>query len=122
MMRIRVFHIVDTLLGMGGMEKGVVNLIRRLDPDRYEHVVCVLRRLGTLADLIPPDHARVVCLGETGSGMRFQTGILARQIKAAKPHIVHSRNWGTIEGVFASRCVGCLATVYSEHGMELSSP
>jgi sugar transferase (PEP-CTERM/EpsH1 system associated) len=121
-MAIRILHIIDTLLGMGGMEKGVVNLISRMDPDRFEHVVCVLRSLGSLADSIPTDRARVVCLGETGSGMRFQALTLARQIEAVKPDIVHSRNWGTIEAVFAGRCVGFCAVVHSEHGMESCSP
>lgn len=121
-MPIRILHIVDTMLGMGGMEKGVVNLIRRMDPDRFEHVVCVLRSLGSLADSIPSDRGRVVCLGETGSGMRFQALILARQIEAAKPDIVHSRNWGTIEAVFAGRFVGSCAVVHSEHGMESCAP
>jgi sugar transferase (PEP-CTERM/EpsH1 system associated) len=117
-MAIRILHIVDTMLGMGGMEKGVVNLIRRMDPGRFEHVVCVLRSLGTLADSIPADRGRVLCLGETGSGMRFQALTLARQIEAVKPDIVHSRNWGTIESVFAGRWFGSCAVVHSEHGME----
>src|SRR4051812_4135789 len=113
-MAIRILHVIDTLLGMGGMEKGVVNLIRRMEPDRFEHVVCVLRSLGALTDSIP-DRAKVVCLGETGSGMRFQALTLARQIEAVKPDIVHSRNWGTIEAVFAGRWLGSCAAIHSEH-------
>jgi sugar transferase (PEP-CTERM/EpsH1 system associated) len=102
---------------MGGMEKGVINLINRMDPDRFEHVVCVLRSLGDLVKSIP-DRAEVICLGETGSGMRFQAITLARQIEAVQPNIVHSRNWGTIESVFAGRWIGSCAVIHSEHGME----
>jgi glycosyltransferase involved in cell wall biosynthesis len=104
------------------MEKGVVNLIQRLDPSRLEHVVCVLRSLGSLAESIPPDRGKVVCLGETGSGMRFQALTLARQIMAVNPDIVHSRNWGTIETVLAGRWVGSCAMIHSEHGMESYAP
>ena len=35
--RIRILHVIDTMLGMGGMEKNVVSLIRRMDPERFEH-------------------------------------------------------------------------------------
>lgn len=120
-MRLRIMHIVDTLLGMGGMEKGVINLINRMDPNRFEHVVCVLRSLGTLADQIPPDRGRVFCLGENGSGMRLQAFTLAAQIRSVQPDIVHCRNWGTIEAVLAGRCIGVPGIIYSEHGMESSA-
>ena len=30
-------------LGRGGLENGLVNLIERLDPARFEHVVCAIR-------------------------------------------------------------------------------
>lgn len=118
LMAIRILHVIDTMLGMGGMEKGVVNLIRRMDPERFEHIVCVLRSLGSLAECIPSDRSQVVCLGETGAGLRFQAFTLARQIEAVKPDIVHSRNWGTIEAVFAGRYLGSCALIHSEHGME----
>lgn len=121
-MRIRILHIIDTLLGMGGLEKGVVNLINRMDPSRFDHVVCVLRSLGTLADSIPADRGRVICLGDNGSGRRFQAPAIGAQIQALRPDIVHSRNWGTIESVFAARCVGCPAVIHSEHGIESKSP
>jgi sugar transferase (PEP-CTERM/EpsH1 system associated) len=120
-MRIRIMHIIDTLLGMGGMEKGVINLVNRMDPGRFEHVICVLRSLGTLANQIRPERASVVCVGENGSGRRFQAGTLATHIRKVQPDVVHCRNWGTIEAVFAGRCVGIPGVVYSEHGMESSA-
>ena len=73
-MTIRILHVVDTLLGMGGMEKVVVNLIQRMDPARFEHVLCVVRSLGILADYVPRDRARVVCLGRNASRFSFQAG------------------------------------------------
>ena len=117
-MAIRILHVVDTLLGMGGMEKVVVNLIQRMDPARFEHVLCVVRSLGILADYVPRDRARVVCLGRNASRFSFQAGALARQIAEVKPDIVHSRNWGAIETVLAGRWVGGCTLVHSEHGMD----
>jgi hypothetical protein len=37
-MAIRILQVVDSL-GKGGLENGLVNLIQRLNPGSYEHVV-----------------------------------------------------------------------------------
>src|SRR5260370_38106971 len=36
-----------------------------------------------------------------------------------RPHIVHSRNWGAIEAVFAARLAAVPVVIHSEHGYEL---
>jgi sugar transferase (PEP-CTERM/EpsH1 system associated) len=40
-------------------------------------------------------------------------------MKRFRPHIVHSRNWGAIEAVFAARIAGVPVAIHSEHGYEL---
>jgi hypothetical protein len=57
-MPIRIMHVVDSL-GKGGLENGLVNLIERLDPKRFEHIVFALRSLGANADRLPRDRVRV---------------------------------------------------------------
>jgi sugar transferase (PEP-CTERM/EpsH1 system associated) len=95
-----------------------VSLIERLDPDRFEHVVCALRILGANADRLPRDRVRVMCLGKKDTDSPVQAPALARAIREVKPDIVHSRNWGAVEGVFAGKWVGSCALVHSEHGLE----
>ncbi len=51
-MPIRIMHVVDHL-GKGGLENGLVNLINGLDPDRFEHVVYAMRRLGRMPIVFP---------------------------------------------------------------------
>jgi sugar transferase (PEP-CTERM/EpsH1 system associated) len=114
---IRIMHVVDSL-GKGGLENGLVNLIERLDPNRFEHVVFALRRLGANADRLPADRVRVICLGKKASDGRFQVAALARSIREIGPDIVHSRNWAAIEAVIAARWVRSCAVVHSEHGLE----
>jgi sugar transferase (PEP-CTERM/EpsH1 system associated) len=116
-MPIRIMHIVDSL-GKGGLENGLVNLIQRLDPSRFEHTVCAIRKLGANAERLPADCVRVTCLGKKATNSRLQVPALARGIREFKPHIVHSRNWGAVEGVVAGRWVGSCAVVHSEHGLE----
>ena len=51
-MPIRILHVLDTL-ETGGLENGVVRLIQRMNQERFEHIVCVIRRLGPLVDRLP---------------------------------------------------------------------
>lgn len=117
-MAIRILHVVDTMLGMGGMEKGVVNLIRHMDPSRFEHVVCVIRSLGVLSDSIPQDRVKLLCLGHTASGFTFLAPRFARIIRECKPDVVHSRNRGAFEAILAGYWAGSCSLVHSEHGVE----
>jgi len=113
---IRIMHVVDGL-GKGGMENGLVNLIERLDPERFEHVVYAIRRLGSNADRIPKDRVRVMNLGKKDTDFSLHAASLIRAIREVKPNIVHSRNWGAVEGILAGWCNRNCALVHSEHGL-----
>jgi sugar transferase (PEP-CTERM/EpsH1 system associated) len=117
-MPIRIMHVVDSL-GKGGLENGLVNLIRRLDPAQFEHIVYTMRGLGPNVDCLPMDRVQVTSLGKKDSDSRFQTAALARAMRHFRPDIVHSRNWAAIEAVIAGRWVGSSALVHSEHGLEV---
>ncbi len=114
--RVRVMHVLDNL-GKGGLENGLANLIERLDPDRYEHVVCAIRRLGPNVERVEAAGARVMCLGKS-AGSRSQIGMLARAIGEIKPDLVHSRNWSAIEAVIAGRLGRRIGLIHGEHGLE----
>ena len=113
---IRILHVVDSL-GKGGLENGLVNLVEYSAPDRFEHTVCAIRRLGPNAERLEAAGARVICLNEDGRS-RFQFRKLAQTIRAEKPDVVHSRNWAAIETVPAGRWVHAHGLVHSEHGLE----
>jgi sugar transferase (PEP-CTERM/EpsH1 system associated) len=119
-MPIRIMHVVDSL-GRGGLENGLVNLIGRLDPAQFEHIVYTMRGLGPNADRLPMDRVQVISLGKKDSGSRFQSGALAGAMRHFRPDVVHSRNWAAIEAVIAGRWVGSCALVHSEHGLEVDA-
>src|ERR1039458_3183888 len=110
-------HVVDSL-GKGGLENGLVNLLSRLDPCQFEHVVCTIRGLGPNAERLPKDRVKLISLGKKDAGSQFQTAALTRAIRQFRPDIVHSRNWAAIEEVIAGRWVGSCSLVHSEHGLE----
>jgi sugar transferase (PEP-CTERM/EpsH1 system associated) len=116
-MPIRIMHVVNNL-GKGGLENGLVNLVERLDPRKFEHIVCTVRGLGPNADRLPLDRVRLLPLASADSNSRFQTPALVRAIRSLRPHIVHSRNWAAIEAVVAARVARACAVVHSEHGFE----
>jgi sugar transferase (PEP-CTERM/EpsH1 system associated) len=114
---IRIMHVVDNM-GKGGLENGLINLIERLDPDLFEHIVFALRPVGANADRLPKDRVRLICLDQKDAGQRFQIAALARGVREAKPDIVHSRNWATIEAVVAGKWARVKALVHGEHGLD----
>ena len=116
-MAIRIMHVVDSMV-VGGLQNGLVNVIDRLDADRFEHVVCAVRHLGAMAKRLPSDRVRTLCLDAENSKVRVQVGSLAQCISKFKPDIVHSRNWGAIEAVIAGRWSRQCAVIHSEHGLE----
>lgn len=115
---IRILHVLDNL-GRGGLQNGLVNLIDRLDPRRFEHIVCSTRYLASeQSHQFPADRARVVCVSGKDKASRFQAPELARIIRESQPDIVHSRNWGGVEAILAGRWTGSAALVHSEHGLD----
>jgi len=113
-------HVVDSMV-VGGLQNGLVNIINHLNADQFEHAVCAVRHLGPMADRLPADRVRTVCLEKPAGLIPSHARALARLIAEFKPHIVHSRNWGAIEAVIAGRWVGGCAVIHSEHGIEIAA-
>jgi sugar transferase (PEP-CTERM/EpsH1 system associated) len=113
---VRILHVMDSLAN-GGLENGVLNLITHLDTEQFEHSICTVRALGVNAERLPADRVRLLHLGKR-EGAHFQCAEIRRVIRDSRPDVVHSRNWGTIEAVFAARLAGSCAVVHSEHGFE----
>jgi sugar transferase (PEP-CTERM/EpsH1 system associated) len=105
-------------MGRAGMQNGLANLIARLSPDRYEHIICCTRHLDPAKALPLPPVVRVLCIADERGQARFQTAALIRLIRETRPDIVHSRNWGGVEAVLAGRLAGAPAVVHSEHGLD----
>jgi sugar transferase (PEP-CTERM/EpsH1 system associated) len=115
----RIVHVVHAF-GTGGMEKGVATLIRNASPG-FEHAVLCLTRSGASERLLP-EGTPVVQLGKRpGHSLLFLLR-LARALKSLRPAIVHTRNWGGMDGVIAARIAGIRQVVHGEHGWTLDDP
>jgi sugar transferase (PEP-CTERM/EpsH1 system associated) len=115
---LRVLHVV-TRLGMGGTEYGILKVIGGLPAESFEHCFCTTR--GFDAALVRDLHleGKIFVAGELQDKFEFLVLPLMRIMKAYKPDIVHSRNWGAIEAILAARLAGVPVAIHSEHGYEV---
>jgi len=118
-MAIRILHVVEAIGVGGGVENGIAHLIERMDPNRFEHILCGVFRLGPQVERYPADRVQIVCLAQKERTLATQAGPLAEMIRKLRPEIVHSRNWGAMEAVVAGRWVGGTSVIHSEHGVEM---
>jgi sugar transferase (PEP-CTERM/EpsH1 system associated) len=108
-------HVIGTL-GHGGLEQGVLKIVTGLDPARFEQTICTIWSLDYM--LARPD-VRVIPLNRSAKNPGFITRDLLSLFARERPHVVHSRNWTSIEAVLAARLAGVPAVVHSEHGRDI---
>ena len=114
---LRVLHVVNRL-DLGGTESGIMKVIAGLRNQGFTHAVCTTRGHS---EAFAKQHVFSGPLFDAAgaSKARFLVPRFARIMRQYRPHIVHSRNWGAIEAVFAARLVGVPVVIHSEHGYEL---
>jgi len=118
--RLRVLHFFS-YLGLGGTELTALRVLTNLGKDRFENRLCGMRGFDPKVLALRYPDADVVSLPASKEGFRFQTLSIMRLIKSYRPHIVHSRNWGTIEAVLAARVAHVPIVIHSEHGYEMDT-
>ena len=116
--RLKVLHVINRL-DTGGTEYGVLKLMEGLDRDLFEHRVCTLRGFDPQVARRRNLEDKVFVAGRSDSRLQFPVFRLARIMRAYRPHIVHSRNWGAIEAIPAARLAGVPVAIHSEHGYEV---
>jgi sugar transferase (PEP-CTERM/EpsH1 system associated) len=115
MRRARIMHVLHRM-GAGGTELALRRVVAGLDPERFEHIIC------TVAP-IPEEEftgdVRLVSLQRTGTKTGSLVTDLSRLFRSERPDIVHSRNWGAIEGVLAGKLARVPRVIHSEHGRDI---
>lgn len=115
---LRVLHIVNRL-EPGGTELVVLRLIRGLNESTFEQRLGSLRGVDPLLQDVPLPGGQLLTAGADHTAFQFSVFRLARIMRIYRPHVVHSRNWGTIEAIPAARLAGVPVAIHSEHGYEL---
>jgi sugar transferase (PEP-CTERM/EpsH1 system associated) len=114
-----IAHVVHSL-GVGGLENGVVNLVNGSPAALRHAIVCMTGDRGFQARL--RSGVEVVTVGKRPGHDVGAFARLVRWLRRARPEIVHSRNWGTIDAVLAARLARIPVVLHGEHGREISDP
>lgn len=115
-MPIRVLHVLLSL-EPGGLENGVVNVINRLDRDRFVSSVCCLKHAGEFARRIEDPRVAIHELHWRGGNDPRLALRLAGLLRRTRPDIVHTRNAEPFFYGFAgAKLARAKALVHSEHG------
>lgn len=119
-MKLKILHVLHSLR-IGGLENGVINLVNNMDPCRFDHAICCIDASGPMEErLSHPIEMR--SLGK-GNGKDYLLPFrLTKVIREIGPDIVHTRNWGSIDGVIAARLAGVRYIIHGEHGREAADP
>jgi len=86
MERIKVFYIINSLT-LGGAERQMAELVRRLPRERFQPVLCSLGGENAYAHLLPGDQPRYVV---RGGGRLEVLRRVGRWLAAERPHVIHS--------------------------------
>lgn len=116
--QLRVLHVVNRL-DLGGAESGILKVIVGLGSEEFTHAVCTARGHSIQFSQERSFSGQLFDAAGPGSEFQFLMHRFVRIIRQYRPHIVHSRNWGAIEAVFAARLAAVPVVIHSEHGYEL---
>lgn len=112
--KLRVLHVVDTL-EVSGSQATLLYLIERTRPE-LSYSVCCVRHAGATASRFADLGVPLTALGK-GPGREWQLWLpITRLCRRIRPDIVHTHNWGAVDGILGARLAGVPALVHTEHG------
>ena len=118
---ITCMHLVYSF-DVGGLENVIVQLINRLPPDRYRHVLVSLTTLGAFADRITAPSVDKIALHK-GPGHAIPLyPQLFRLFRQHRPAVLHTCNLAALEVVPVAWAAGVPRRVHAEHGWDASDP
>lgn len=108
--------LITANLGIGGLERVVVNLAQSINKDRYNVSVCCLKFKGPFADELEASGIKVYLIPQTSGPDYFAFLKLIKIIKLVKPHIVHTHNLNaSIDGIVASVFAKVPVKIHTDH-------
>lgn len=115
-----VIHVVYSF-DVGGLENGIVNLINRMPPERFRHMIVALTRcVPGFCERIQRSDVTFVSLEKgAGHGIRMYPQ-LYRLFREHRPAIVHTRNLAALEMVVPAWAAGVPVRIHGEHGWDAS--
>jgi glycosyltransferase involved in cell wall biosynthesis len=120
MARLRVLHVIQNL-NYGGMERLFADLVRLLDPERFESHVMYVNYLGRFGEGLER-YAAIHQAVPLPRWSMLHPGPLVRQIAAIKPDVMHTHSGVWYKFSLAARQAGVPRLVHTEHGRKFPDP
>lgn len=114
-----VVHLVQQL-DVGGMENGLINLIRHMPADRYRHAIVCLKDYTAYHAHIKSRGVEIVSLNKREGKDWGHYLRMFRILREMKPDLIHTRNLHGIEGQLVAALAGVKLRVHGEHGRDMS--
>jgi hypothetical protein len=97
----------------GETAKGIASVIQQTHGE-FQHIIMCLTTGGD-SEKMQTGGVQVISLNKpAGNSIRFIFE-LAKQLRALAPDVVHTRNWGGMDGIIAARLAGIRGVVHSEY-------
>lgn len=114
-----VAHVIYRF-GIGGLENGLVNLINRLDHEKYRHhIICLSDYDPEFAKRLRTKNTELVGLGKR-PGHDITTMLrLFRLLWRLKPDVLHTRNFGALEYQLFGFLLRIRNRLHGEHGWDV---
>jgi glycosyltransferase involved in cell wall biosynthesis len=112
-------HVVQATFGMGigGMERMIMDLCRYVDPAKFRFTVCCLSVRGPLADQLEADGVPVIfCANQTRIGKYLRGLEIGRILRQQRADILHTHNTTAfIDGLIGARIAGVPVMIHTDH-------
>jgi glycosyltransferase involved in cell wall biosynthesis len=107
-------------LGVGGAERFLVNLARRLPGGRFDWQLVCISHLGVWGEALAAAGSNVVSLGKRRGLDPLVLPRLVRQVQRYRPHVVNTHLWtADLWGRLAARLAGVPVVVVTEQNVDL---
>jgi len=104
----------------GGLENGIVNLINRLPPAAYRHVVIALTEVApAFSRRIQREGVRFIALHKPPGHAVNLYPRLWKLFRDLRPAIVHTRNLAALECQLPAMLAGVPVRIHGEHGRDV---
>ena len=112
-------HVVQATFGMGvgGMERVIMDLCRYIDPARFRFTICCLSVRGPLADEMEAEGVPVLYTSNQTRIAKYLRGFeLAQLFRKERVDILHTHNTTAfIHGLVGARLAGVKVRIHTDH-------
>jgi sugar transferase (PEP-CTERM/EpsH1 system associated) len=116
-----IAHIVFRF-DVGGLENGLVNLVNGLPRNEFRHAIIALTEATDFRRRLRRDDVAVYELHKRPGKDVASYLRLYRLLRALRPAVVHTRNFGTLDCTLVAWLAGVRVRIHGEHGWDVHDP